>query len=135
MKFDTTCTIAHSIINFWKQPLLLKIHGQLISPLSDWETVLYSVSPDLYPLLGFLATLLVSLTVSLVPCSWLWSPRPVERLLLHPLVRYRVSMGIGSSSSSSEAREAAAADAAKMMMTSSAGGMGGGELIFRSIVF
>ncbi len=51
--------------------------------------MLYSVSTDLYPLVGFLVCLLVGLVGSLLTHFCLGSKRkrPVEQLLLHPLVR------------------------------------------------
>ena len=59
---------------------------------SDWETVLYSTSPNLYPLIGFLTCLLVSLVVSLL-IRLCHTPKPVEQLLLHPLIRYKDTKG------------------------------------------
>ncbi len=94
----------------------------LLFSCSDWEVVLYSVNPDLYPVVGFLITLLVTLLVSLATrACCCYSPRPVERLLLHPLVRYRVSMR-GVSTGKTMAM-AAASHASKMMM------MQGGTLL------
>ena len=57
----------------------------------DWQDILYSTSYHLYALSGFLICLIVCLFVSLISRLFLRQYRPVEPLLLHPLVRSKDS--------------------------------------------
>ena len=54
----------------------------------EWDDILYSTSYHLYALSGFLICLIVCLFVSLISRICMREYRPVEPMLLHPLVRY-----------------------------------------------
>ena len=56
-------------------------------PEGDWEQVLYSTSYHLYALSGFLICLILCLFTSLLSRLCMRHYRPVEPLLLHPIVR------------------------------------------------
>lgn len=58
----------------------------------DWDDILYSTSYHLYALSGFLICLIVCLFVSLMARLCMRQYRPVEPLLLHPLVRSKDSL-------------------------------------------
>ena len=60
-------------------------------PDGDWEEILYSTSYHLYALSGFLICLIICLFTSLLSRLCMRHYRPVEPLLLHPIVRRKES--------------------------------------------
>ncbi|TRY67869.1 hypothetical protein TCAL_06438, partial [Tigriopus californicus] len=65
-------------------------------PIGDWEIVLYSTNPNLYPFIGFLICLIFSLIVSLLT-HLCFQQKPVEQLLLHPWARFKEEKEMGGS--------------------------------------
>ena len=79
--------MSTSILQIINSKIQIRIIRYPLYICRNWDDILYSTSYHLYALSGFLICLIVCLFVSLLSRLCLRQYRPVEPLLLHPLVR------------------------------------------------